>query len=443
MSRFALLLLLLFPASAVAADAATVVVHDLDPTTVESTWLQQNGLAEQPRFVSIGEVFPEDAPVILLGGVDVTTCPDESARGKTLATMNEQVIDSFTDMEYVAAAAAVERTATVLSCLTDVPSVESLGQHHFLRGIVAYEAIGPDAASDRFEEALLVSPFLQWDELYPPTVRPSFEAAVKSAISAERAFVSVSGRILDEGELWLDGLALDKRTRTTTLYAGTHLVQWKPTDGELLAWSVVAEPGESLVLVHRTDAVEQVLSGRADPEVANYTRSQVLAPVEQGAGGSLIAAEEDEILLFHRYDAAGGVWQLADVRDLLEYRKSGRRLQSAGTAMTIGGLIVGITGAVLGGATTGRANKIKEDIRATTRLDPESDDYEGIIEDYGSMQGYYNGWTADYATVQQVNNSAGVLSFTGLGLAIAGIPLQIIGNKQAKAHGVGKRKKKN
>ncbi len=60
----------------------------------------------------------------------------------------------------------------------------------------------------------------------PPLVKPSFDAAVKSAISAEKAFLSVSEGILTEGALWLDGLAVDPRTRTTTGYEGTHLGQW-------------------------------------------------------------------------------------------------------------------------------------------------------------------------------------------------------------------------
>ena len=436
------LLALLLPVTAAAADPATVVVHDLDPTDVESTWLQQNGLAEQPRFVSIQEVFPEDAPVVLLGEVEVRVCAGEPLGEGALDELNEQVIDSFTDMEYLAAASAVERTADVLPCLTLPPPVESLGQHHFLRGVVAFEAEGPDAATDRFEEALLVSPFLQWDELYPPTVRPSFEAAVQSAISAERAFVSVSERILDDGELWLDGLALDKRTRTTTLYAGTHLVQWKPTDGPLLTWSVEAGPGHSLTLVHRDDAIEATLTGQAGVEVSTYVRNQVLAPVERGDSGSLVAAQEDEIILFHRFDAARGEWQLADVRDLLEYRAAGRRLRTTGRAMTVGGLLLGLTGVGLQIASSATADGYRRDIQKVSEQ-PRDSLNEELLELFGGLRGYYNSFTAEYATAQQVHNAAGVLSITGLGVAIAGIPLQIMGDKRSKAHGIGKRVKRS
>lgn len=52
-------------------------------------------------------------------------------------------------------------------------------------------------------------------------------------------------------------------------------------------------------------------------------------------------------MLFHRYDAGQGEWQLADVRDLLDYRQRGRRMRTGGTAMTVGGVVFGIAGRVV------------------------------------------------------------------------------------------------
>jgi len=428
--------------AASSAQAATVVVHGMDPTDVASTWLLQNGPSEDPRFVSIDEVFPPSQTVVPLGDATVSGCEGERQPASALEAANEVVIDDFTNMEYLAAAASVERNQELLPCLNGAPRVEVLAQHHFLRGIVAYEAEGPQAAVERFEEALLVSPFLQWNELYPPTVRPSFEEAVKSAISAERAFITMSAEILEEGTLWLDGLAVDSRTRTSTLYAGTHLVQWKPTDGELLSWSVEAGPGQSLTLVHRRDAVRELLTGRAGAEVTTFARDRVLAPVER-AGGSLIVAQEDEIVLFHRYSQEEGRWRLADVRDLLEYRREGQRMRTAGQAMTIGGAILGLVGGglAIGGAVS--QDTIRSQIEIA--LDESHPEYEGVVaedvEAVGGPQAYFRAWGGPYRTAQSIEQAGSVLSIVGGGFTIAGIPLQIIGSKRAKAHGVGKRGK--
>ncbi len=54
-------------------------------------------------------------------------------------------------------------------------------------------------------------------------------------------------------------------------------------------------------------------------------------------------------MLFHRYDMTKGEWQLADVRDLLDYRLRGERMRRGGVAMTLGGVVLGIAGIVVSG----------------------------------------------------------------------------------------------
>ncbi len=427
MSRAHLFLLgvLAAPLPVRAVAPVTVVVHGMDPAAVESTWLQQNGPAEAPRFVAVDEVFDPGSAVVLLGDPAVVGCVGERRPASDLAAMNEHVIESLTDMEYLAAATVVENTTRLLPCLTEPPVAEVLGQHHFLRGIVAFEAEGEQAAVDRFEEALLVSPFLQWNELYPPTVRPAFEAAVTSAIHAKKAFVSVSERILEEGALWIDGLPVDRRTRTTTLYAGTHLVQWRGEGQDLRSWSVDAEPGQSLTLVHRADAIDEVLTGRAGPEVTRYVRERVLAPVEQGPEGSLVVAQEADIVLFHRYDVAAARWTLADVRDLLDYRTRGRQLRNTGVALTAGGLVLGVVGAVVGGLAALETELIRYSIE-------EADD----------RQAEFLASAPDYARAQQIQRAGISFLVVGGAASLSGIPMQIVGNKRKQAHGVGKRRRR-
>ena len=424
--------------------APTIVVFDAEAedseAAVRSAWLQQEGALPGLRFVPVDAVFPASSDVVLLGDAEVQRCAGEPTSPADLTALNRKALDLFAQMEYLSASTSLAEADRLIPCLNGAPRPMDLAAYHMLRGMVAFETDGPDEASARFEEGLLVSPFLQWDERFPPLVKPSFDAAVKSAISAEKAFLSVSEGILTEGALWLDGLAVDPRTRTTTVYEGTHLVQWKEQDGAVASWVVRAGAGDSVILIHRQDAVLALLTGRADPILSAYARDMVLAPVDRGPQSGLIAAQRADVVLFHRFDVAAGAWVLADVHAIEDFRAAGLRMRNAGIATSVGGALM----AVLGVVTVGLGVRGMEDVRSEIRYgyDPEdfdeTDPEEAAILAEGPLARFNNNKVTydDHWSEVQLGITIGAVG--GL-LAIGGVPLIIEGSGRSRAMGLNRK----
>jgi hypothetical protein len=449
-SGLVLLLLLTWPALALAGEpdaspepappasaprpASTVVAFDpSDGAGLRETadaWLRQFGHAEGVRFVPISEILAPDQPVVLVGQAEVASCAGEPVGGDALLGLVDEVADRVLMMEYLEASSALERIELALPCLVEAPPSTLLGRYHVLRGLVAFYAEGAEASTARFEEGLLVSPFLQWDETWPPQVRPAFDDAVVGALSAGTAFLSISGRLTAEGKLWLDGLEVDPRTRTTTLYEGTHLLQWQDAEGSLHSWLATVGQGDSLEAVHRRDAVEALLTGTAERGLADYARERVLAPVERERGGRLVVAQPWEVVLFHEYDAAFGRWWLTDLAALRERRGSGARMRTAGQVM----LGTGIGAAAIGGLVAALATGEGWDIYG--QIFPE-----GVTLDSGTELGMgqvsvRDAQSVNYNWVRDIAGTGTGILIGGTTVAIAGIPLTVVGHRRATATGL-------
>ena len=416
----AALLFLLLPGL---AQAATAVVHSADAgeQATRQAWIQQHGHDDGVRFVSVDEVFDPNAPAIVLGDAPTVACEREPGDTDELSLLNDAVFDLVLDQDYLPAVGALAEVEALLPCLNRVPSADLMGRFHFMRGVVAYYAGGEHAATRRFEEALLVSPFLQWDTTWPPVVKPTFDAAVAGALQARAALLSLSPGMVEAGSFWLDGRAVDARTRTSALYEGTHLLQWRPAGGEVSSWVVEAEAGHFVTVVHRGDAVEALLSGHADAGVTAFAVERVLAPVERQAMAQLAVAEPWEVTLFHVHEPQTGRWQLADLDAIDRWRRSGRQLRTAGIGMILGGL----AGAGIGVATVAggveQAREIHGDIF----------DEDG----YGSLSGLTLLQPA-YARAQAQVRVGWTLTFVGAAVSLGGIPVTIAGDQRTRASGL-------
>ena len=439
MRALAWTLLLLLPGVAFAEPAPTVVVHVDDEELVREAWVQQHGDVPGVRFATLDQVLPPEEPAVILGDTEVVGCGGDPVSPADLTAANRAALDSLAMMEYRQASKTLAEVDALLPCLSGAPRPMDLAAYHMLRGIVAFETKGPEEASKRFEEGLLVSPFLQWDERFPPSVKPAFDAAVKTAITAERGFLSVSPGIMTSGSLWLDGLAVDPRTRTTTVYEGLHLLQWKEGDAPVRSWMVAVEPGDSLVLVQRADAVADLLAARADALLSVHARDQVLAPIERRPGAALVVAEPAEIMLFHRFEAEAG-WTVADVDALDDYRAAGRRMRNGGIGLSILGGVVAIIGSVamIDGKST--QNEVERLIRKGYREDEldeaDEDDLEILNE---SPEARFNNNQSDFRTAGQDLRAGIALGIAGTALSIGSVPIIVIGEGRANAKGLNRR----
>jgi hypothetical protein len=434
LSALALAILLATPA--VAADPSTVIVYEPGDGTGEQTartaWSEQFGHTEGVRFVSIEEVFPSDDAVVLLGDAALRSCAGAPLDGEDFAARVDAVAGQVLMMDYLAASGALAELEADVPCLADAPPPPVLGGYHILRGLVAWYAETPEIAADRFEEGLLVSPFLQWDDTWPPQVRPSFDAALAGALTAGTAFLSISESITARGPLWLDGLVVDPRTRTTTLNEGTHLIQWKDEAGRLTSWVAHVGDGSSLELVHRDDAVAALLSGRAEPELTAHAHARVLAPVEREAGSRMFVAQPWEVVLFHEFDAAAGRWWLTDLAALESWRASGRRLRAGGVGMLIGGAATLLAGAVVGGLGRAWSNDVYDDI-----FPGDVERADGSLLSFGSAADLSD-LSAEYGYARDMANAGVGIAVVGGVITIGGLPLAIGGHRRARATGLHK-----
>ena len=438
MRALAWTLLLLLPGVAFAEPAPTVVVHVDDEELVREAWVQQHGDVPGVRFATLDQVLPPEEPAVILGDTEVVGCGGDPVSPADLTAANRAALDSLAMMEYRQASKTLAEVDALLPCLSGAPRPMDLAAYHMLRGIVAFETKGADEASKRFEEGLLVSPFLQWDERFPPSVKPAFDAAVKTAITAERGFLSVSPGIMTSGSLWLDGLAVDPRTRTTTVYEGLHLLQWKEGDAPVRSWMVAVEPGDSLVLVQRADAVADLLAARADALLSVHARDQVLAPIERRPGAALVVAEPAEIMLFHRFEAEAG-WTVADVDALDDYRAAGRRMRNGGIGLSAFGGVLAIIGAVA--LVDGLATRAWVDDAIRKGYDP--DDFDEADEDdleilNESPEARFNNNQSDFRTAGQSIRAGIVLGFVGTAVSIGSAPIIVIGEKRSHAMGLNR-----
>jgi hypothetical protein len=431
-----LLLLALLPSL---AQATTAVVFDpaVGEKAVSTAWIEQHGSDVAVRYVSVDTIFDPSAPAIVLGDVDATLCEGEPADRAAFQALSKEADNAAFGMEYLSASAVLGRLERLLPCLTEVPDSTELSHFHLLRGVVAWYAQGEAEATRRFKEALLVTPFLQWNTRYPPELRPSFEEAVRSALHAEKAFFSVSPRIVDEGTFTVNGLAFDPRTRTANLYEGSHLLQWVPTSGTASTWHVEVKGGQFVTLVHRQDALDDLLTGRADAGVTEFAMTRVLAPVEREAVSSVAVAQDWDVMLFHRFDVVSKTWRLADLAAIDVWRRTGRTMRGVGAGLIAGGVVSAIVGGVFWVPAFNDAKRINEHI-----------DQEGYWADIGTaenpnLQRASLGELSEHMSpmnTAQDNMRVGLsLGIIGGALTVAGVPITIVGDRRARAAGLSTR----
>ncbi len=409
----------------VPASAARGVVYEPSEGSIDyakKAWMLQFGDDIGVRWTSVSEVFSDDEPVTVLGGGSRHECTRKAAGTQALEAATHAIVSEVTRMNYDTAGLAIDRARDMLPCLTRAPSPELLAGFHFMRGIVAFYAEGTAKASERFQEALLVSPFLQWDTRYPPPVKPSFEGAIAGAMTAPTAFLSISPRVTKEGRLWLNGVEVDLRTRTRSLYSGTHLIQWAPDDAtDTTNWVLDLKEGTSVAIVARRDAVDGLLAGDADAAVTEFTQAQILAPVERKAGSTLYVARSGEPVQFHGYDPLGSRWRPVDALSLKRHVSNGKRLQGIGVGLTILGSVFAGVGAGLYAHQRGEARRLEAIILPDQNRPGQREDYDKHIGEHTLH-------------TQQANNG-GFLGIVGGTLLLGGVPLAIIGSRRAAGAG--------
>jgi hypothetical protein len=380
--------------------------------------LQHDG-PELPAPLEVGVLLQDDGQLLVLGDARLRPCAGAPTAPEAFESHVEAAASAVAYVDYDAGAAALGAAHESLPCLSGPVSPEALSRYYFLRGLVAYYRSGPEQAQQEFRAGLLVSPFLQWDPVFPPDALPAFEAALADALKAERAFLSLSQGALAGGRLWLDGVEVDRRTRTTPIFAGTHLFQWSPDGGE--PWTFVGrvDGGGTTELVVRDDLAQGFLDRTGSPIQLAFMDGRVKARLDE-ANRSAVLAEPAPVPLFHRFDPESETWQLADVHALEVRVEAGRRQRRAGGGLIAAGIAASVAGSLWAIASSSQAETIRQDLFGAG--------------DQGTTDGQFETLEPRYASLQAQTRTGWVLAGVGGAAVVAGIPILAVGSKAPRPH---------
>ena len=295
-----------------------------------------------------------DLPQFEVRGGQVRDCPGSPV---TLGAFQESLTEAFGHVQYVrldAAHSTLERLDGLLPCLSDVLSRDELARIAFLEGVaLAYDGRDDDAR-DTFRRALVVAPELPWETRFPPGPESLFREAASEALSTASAPLTVSGAVLLEVSLWLDGAPVGQGGETQ-LAVGRHLLQWRLADGEFGTRVLQVGPDDELAVRGRADVARAAIQGLGDDD--QLTRAaEVLTRAARGEGVDEVwlvqLGEPGEVDLVHRFDVEEQRWELADEGSVArrvrahELRRGGRITGLVGGLTAAAGAVIGTLGHV-------------------------------------------------------------------------------------------------
>lgn len=197
-------------------------------------------------------------------------CPDPIHQ-QAVQTSLDEVAHSYASADFEQAYAQLAQLEGRLKCQASVIPGALLHRLYQLKGAVAV-ATGADAyAEEAFEQALLITPAVGWDETLGSQAGKLWEN--RRGIIKQRLGASLRVTQLPRGvELALDGQRL-KEDSIRQVTGGTHLVQVTVDGGPWeqhpivipagFAWQVAWQGEELLVLPERTNAASRTVVGAA------------------------------------------------------------------------------------------------------------------------------------------------------------------------------------
>ena len=341
------------PAPGSGSDTTVLILYEPgdDPEAalarVRASWRAQKGrfALELAEFQPVTGLLPPEQRLFLLGPARSLPCTQEfPVTSEAFTNMVRQGTRSLAWLEFDRVGVTLAMASGSLPCLSGVAERPALSRYHLLRGVSAYYSQGSKAARDEFRRGLLVSPFLQWDSDHPPDAEPAFREAVSDALRTGRGMLAISPGVVTEGNLWINGEAVDPRTRTRDLFAGLHLLQWGTSD-RFVTLHTPVEAGQGIGLAHRTDLLLALVTREADRLTELWIADRLDTEARQGGFDEVVvAAPTAELVLFHRYEPGQGSWQEARAEALRAQIERGRRLRTQGLAIGLGGVAVTLLG---------------------------------------------------------------------------------------------------
>lgn len=276
----------------------------------------------------------------------------EIARGK-------EALDS---LEYAEAEQILGRVWESLACADAFVDPGTLIELTMALGLAAHFRDQFNPARQWFSYALAVHPDLAWNDAYPPDAQQVFNHALAELLRAGEATMEV---VPGEGvtEVMVDGRTVDPLSPRLSLKQGTHLVQWRGSDGAVAGVTVFVLGGDQAVLLSADGLREAILGGPASPATlpAVLERLEVLAS-SRGASQVVVLGEP----MPYRWTVGADQVEEAPLESAAAVSDSApgptRRAGGAGPALIAAGGGTTAAGAILAVASYASGQAIREEI---------------------------------------------------------------------------------
>lgn len=216
--------------------------------------------APERRVAASALPLPVDPPLVALGADPGAGCPEGAAAKDWLSVIGEaqRKVDG---LEYEQAIGVLASAVASLPCDRQVVPAEVPGRLFMLRGLALYFLGEQDQARASFRSAISLNRYIQWDNNYPPDPRQAFLDAREDALRAGTARIQVVAAPGEVAQFVVDGSAVADAGTGVELLSGTHLVQYRMSDGSFHSATVVVGGGETRLMVTRAGAADTLLAG--------------------------------------------------------------------------------------------------------------------------------------------------------------------------------------
>jgi hypothetical protein len=266
-----------------------------------------------PRVVHpVSEALPmvTDESLRAYGDVLVQECPGEQQPADVVLEAIDRGMREFDALEYRAAIDAFAEAEAALPCLSGFLPQGRISDLYFFHGVAAFYADGPEVARSLFARSLAALPSRPWDDRFPPPPQQVFLDAGASILHTPPREVLASDPKGSVQEIRVDSAGWDGYPfEPFAVTAGSHLIQWRLTGGEVHSLQVEVVPGGQLVLLTGPGLQQAVLDGGRDAGLGQVVAPALRRLAIKGGVDEVVIVRVGERPLVTLFDPVGGVFE--------------------------------------------------------------------------------------------------------------------------------------
>ncbi|MDP6931676.1 MAG: hypothetical protein QGG40_02125 [Myxococcota bacterium] len=194
------------------AVARVVVVTSKSPSSLQPVDLDAHRASLGPTYTGIGSM---------------TACGGAATSTADVGTLLEEAEGALGFMEVERAQEVLGKAIGMLGCLDGPMVAQDAGRLYFLMGIAGLANEDKPAAWESFSHAWTLHPGIEWDDNFPPEMRPVFLAAKAEIDATQLPSLQLVPEPGESYGLWMDGQAIDAGSEAIGLAGAEHVLQWQ------------------------------------------------------------------------------------------------------------------------------------------------------------------------------------------------------------------------